>query len=94
MLFAIQAFDRPDASSARKENYAAHRAFLDDALSFGVEIVMSGPLVADDGETTIGSLFVVEAPDRASVEKFHHADPFSSAAVFERSDIVGFIRRR
>jgi len=94
MLFAVQAFDRQGALPVRQANYDAHRAFLNDTQRFGVEIVMSGPLVADDGETPIGSLFVVEAPDRASVEKFHQADPFSSAAVFERSHIVGFIRRR
>jgi hypothetical protein len=32
---------------------------------------MSGPLTTDDGTMRIGSLFVVEALDRATVERFN-----------------------
>jgi hypothetical protein len=44
----------------------------------GVRIVMSGLLEADDGTSMIGSLFLVEAADRATVEKFSQADLFHS----------------
>jgi len=59
-----------------------------------VEIVMSGPLVADDGTTMIGSLFLIEAPDRAAVEAFNAADPFKKADIWERVTITGFLRRQ
>ena len=55
----------------RLANYDAHKAFLSDTSPHGVRIVMSGPLVADDGTTMIGSLFLVEAADRATVEAFN-----------------------
>ena len=55
---------------------------------------MSGPLVADDGTTMIGSLFLVEAPDRAAVEAFNAADPFKKADIWERVTITGFLRRQ
>ncbi|HLZ66846.1 MAG TPA: YciI family protein [Aliidongia sp.] len=94
MLFVIHAVDRPGALDTRLANYGAHKGFLDDVSRFGVEIVMSGPLVADDGETMIGSLFLIEAADRAAVERFHAADPFKAAGIWERVTITGFSRRR
>ena len=67
MLFAIHALDRTGALPTRLANYDAHKAFLSDTSRFGVKIVMSGPLVSDDGEKMIGSLFLIEAPGRAEV---------------------------
>jgi hypothetical protein len=94
MLFAIHAIDRADALPTRLANYGAHKAFLADTSRFGVKIVMSGPLVADDGEKMIGSLFLLEAPDRAAVETFNRADPFAAAGIWERVSITGFLRRQ
>lgn len=94
MLFAIHALDRSDVLETRIAHYAAHKAFLSDTSPFGVRIVMSGPLVADDGERMIGSLFVVEAEDRATVQRFNEADPFRAACIWERVSITGFIRRQ
>jgi len=94
MLFAIHARDYAGALDRRIANYDAHKAFLSDTSRFGVRIVMSGPLTSDDGATMIGSLFLIEAPDRAAVETFHHADPFFSAKIWETVSISGFIRRQ
>jgi uncharacterized protein YciI len=94
MLFAIHALDKPDALPIRLSNYAAHRAFLSDTSAHGVRIVMSGPLVRDDGETMMGSLFVVEADSREAVERFNQADPFHAAGIWERVTITGFIKRQ
>jgi uncharacterized protein YciI len=94
MLFVIHALDRPSALSQRLAHYDAHRAFLSDTGPYNVSIVMSGPLTADDGRTMIGSLFVIEAPDRAAVERFNKADPFHAAGIWERVTIAGFIRRQ
>ncbi len=94
MLFAIHAVDRTGALPTRLAHYDAHKAFLSDTAAFDLRIVMSGPLTADDGETMIGSLFVVEAPDRSAVERFNAADPFHRAGIWERVTITGFIRRQ
>lgn len=94
MLFAIHAIDRADALPTRLANYDAHKAFLGNTSRFGVEIVMSGPLVSDDGATMIGSLFLIEAPGRAEVEAFNQADPFASAGIWEKVTITGFLRRQ
>ena len=94
MLFAIHGVDREGALDTRLAHYEAHKAFLSDTSAFGVEIVMSGPLVADDGTTMIGSLFLIEAPDRAAVEAFNAADPFKKADIWECVTITGFLRRQ
>lgn len=94
MLFVIHALDRPGGLDARLANYDAHKAFLSDTAALNVKIVMSGPLVGDNGATMIGSLFVVEAPDLATVEGFNAADPFHAAGIWDRITITGFIRRQ
>lgn len=94
MLFAIHAIDRTGALPTRLANYDAHKAFLSDASRFGLKIVMSGPLVSDDGEKMIGSLFLIDAPGRAEVEAFNRADPFAAAGIWEKVTITGFLRRQ
>lgn len=94
MLFVLHAIDKPGALPTRLANYDAHKAFLSDTSALGVRIVMSGPLVADDGTTMIGSMFLIEALDKATVERFNRADPFHNAQIWERITITGFIRRQ
>ncbi len=81
MLFAIHALDRAGTLPTRLANYDAHKAFLSDTSRCGIKIVMSGPLVSDDGETMIGSLILVDAPGRLEVEAFNRADPFAGVGI-------------
>ncbi len=83
MLFIIHAKDKAGALPTRLAHYDAHKAFLSDTSPHDVRIVMSGPLVADDESSMTGSLFLVEAADRATVQKFNRADPFHSAGIWE-----------
>ena len=94
MLFVIHAIDRKGALSQRLAHYEAHKTFLSDTSDYGVRIVMSGPLTEGENQTMIGSLFIVEAPDRRSVDRFNAADPFYAAEIWERISITGFIRRQ
>nr|WP_246755526.1 YciI family protein [Bradyrhizobium sp. CCBAU 53338] len=75
-------------------NYDAHKTFLSDTSRYGVNIMMLGPLVADDGATMISSLFLIEAPGSAEVEVFSRADPFAAAGIWEKVTITGFLRRQ
>jgi uncharacterized protein YciI len=94
MFFVLHAFDKAGALETRLANYEAHKAFLADTTPHGVSMIMSGPLVADDGKTMIGSLMILEARDRAAVEAFNRADPFHSAGIWERVDITAFVKRQ
>jgi uncharacterized protein len=92
VLFVIHAKDKSGALAARLANYDAHPAFLSDTSPRGVLIVTSSPVVADDETTMIGSLFVVETPDRVTVERFNQGDPFNVAGIWENVAITGFLR--
>jgi uncharacterized protein len=94
MLFTIHALDKPGALPARLAAYDAHRAYLNAQTDKPVTLVMSGPLVEDDGKTAKGSFFLVEAPDRAAAEAFNRADPFHAAGIWESVRIVAFLRKR
>lgn len=72
------------------ENYPAHKAHLERTADFGINIVMSGPLVKDDGETPMGSMFVIEAPNKAAVEAYQKADPFYTAKVWQSINLTAF----
>ena len=90
--FAIHALDHPGATERRLAHYEAHKAYLAGALP--VRIVVSGPLLAPDGETMIGSLFIVEAPDRGAVDRFHADDPFRAAGIWASVAIHPFRMRQ
>jgi uncharacterized protein YciI len=94
MFFVLHAFDKVGALDTRLANYDAHKAFLADMSPHGVSMIMSGPLVADDGKTAIGSLMILEAPDRATVEAFNRADPFHEAGIWEKVNITAFVKRQ
>jgi uncharacterized protein len=94
MLFIIHALDKAGALPLRLAHYDAHKAFLSDTSPHGVKMVMSGPLVADDVETMIGSMFLLEADSREAVERFNRADPFHAAGIWERVTITAFLRRQ
>lgn len=94
MLFVIHALDKPGSAPLRTAHYDAHKSFLSTAESYGVQIVMSGPLVADDGSTPIGSHFILEAPNRGAVEAFHKADPFFAADIWHPTSVNALMKRR
>jgi len=94
MLFVIHALDRPGALPERLAHYEVHKDFLADTAAHGVSVVMSGPLMDDEGSAMIGSLFVVEAPDRGTVERFNWADPFHVVGIWHKVTITRFNRRQ
>ena len=75
MLFVIHATDRRDGMATRAKFYRAHRIHLDEADKYDVDVVTAGTLLAADGETPVGSVFVIDAKDRAAYRGFHPQRP-------------------
>jgi len=94
MLFVIHAIDKRDALPVRAHFYRPHRVHLDQAENFNVDVVTAGTLVAGDGETPCGSVFVIDAKDRAAVDAFVRSDPYHVNAVWERVQIHAYNRKR
>lgn len=63
MLFTMHMLDRPDSATLRAEVSADHREFIGRHLD---AMYLGGPLLSDDGKTNIGSMIVMDFPDRAA----------------------------
>ena len=85
MLFSVHALDNPNSAAKRQAVHAEHVAHVKSAK------IWRGP--ADDGKTSIGSLMVFEAADRATVEAFNRADPFHKNGVWAKVEIQRFDRK-
>jgi uncharacterized protein YciI len=94
MHFVVHALDKKGILPTRAKFYRDHRIHLDRAEAHGVDVVTAGTLVADDGETPVGSIFVIDAADRAAVDAFTRSDPYHLNGVWERVDIHGYNKKR
>lgn len=93
-LFAVHAIDKPNTLQLRLDHYAAHRAFVEDQEAQGISVILSGPLQSDDGEVMMGSLFVLEACNRASIDAFVANDPFTLEGIWGEVHINRFHARK
>ncbi len=90
MHYVVHCLDHDGAVEKRLANYDAHKAYL---ASAPVKTVISGPLLADDEQTMIGSCFVLEADSLAEVEAFNANDPFAKAGLWKTVSIRPFSKR-
>jgi hypothetical protein len=90
MYFIVHCLDHQNVVDKRLAHYDAHKAYLAAAA---VRTVISGPLLADDNETMIGSMFLLDADDRETVAAFNRADPFHQANVWKSVNIHSFEKR-
>lgn len=90
MHFVIHCLDKPGSASIRKQHFEDHKIYIATAP---VSVVISGPLVSEDGQTPVGSLFVVEAASHAEVERMNQGDPFFKAGLWDRIAIHQFLKR-
>lgn len=84
MLFAIQCLDKPGATALRAELRPSH---LDYLAPHRPSIVLAGPFLAEDGQTSTGSLIVIDCADRAAAEAFAAGDPYAQGGLFQSVDI-------
>jgi uncharacterized protein len=90
MHYVVHCLDHDGAVDKRLANYDAHKAYLAAAP---VKTVISGPLLADDEQTMIGSCFVLEADSLAEVEAFNANDPFAKVGLWKTVSIRPFSKR-
>ena len=79
MPFLIDATDKPEGRDLRARVRPEHLAFLDRNVS---RLLAAGAKIADDGQTSWGSLYIVDVEERAAAEEFIRSDPFSQAGLF------------
>lgn len=83
-LFAIHALDKPDLASLRRDTQGDHLAYL---KALGSAVFAAGPLIGLDGGP-IGSLLLVDVPDRRAAYQIAADDPYSLTGLFATVSIT------
>lgn len=76
--FAIHCIDKPASLELRMATRPTHLAYIGSALD---DILVAGPLLDGDGQP-IGSLLIIDFPDRKAAVAFAAADPYALAGLF------------
>ena len=84
MQFMAYCLDKPGASEIRMANRPKHVEYL---TSHNDKLIFAGPLL--DGEAMIGTLVVLDAADRAAMDKFLADDPYAKAGLFQLVSVHG-----
>ena len=90
MLFVIQCLDKPGAADKRSANMQAHKDYI---ATVPIKVLLSGPLTTDDGQGIVGSFFMVDAADRAHVDRFQRNDPLFKADIWASIEVRAFAKR-
>jgi uncharacterized protein YciI len=77
---AIICRDKPNALDLRMATRPAHLEWIRKAP---FPVAAAGPLLAEDGQTMIGSLVIVECGDPAAVRAWAAEDPYAKAGLFD-----------
>ena len=84
----LHALDQPDGPAVRREFREAHEAYMDKHADM---VMARGPLVADGGSRTMGSVLLLDVPDMEAARAFLEKEPFYSNGVYSE---VNFHRWR
>jgi uncharacterized protein YciI len=80
MHWLIKCRSKPNTDALRLATIEAHRNFLD---GYADVTWYSGPLFTDDNKNAIGSLRLIEFPDRGAALAYINADPYTKAGIFQ-----------
>lgn len=85
MLVCFHLVDAPGMTEKRTEIRPAHREYIDTKKD---DMFCAGPLIADDGETPIGSMLVVDFPSIEAARAWISEEPFTKAGVYDMAKIT------
>ena len=84
MHWLIKCRAKPAIDELRVATLPAHTRFLD---GYPEVTWYSGPLFTDDNKNAIGSLRLIEFPDREAANVYINADPYTQAGIFQSISI-------
>jgi len=85
VLYILYNEDRPDALAIREATRDAHLAYLERHKD---KVVLGGGLLSEDGQTRLGSVFIINVPNRKAAEVFSSEEPFRKAGLFQTTKIT------
>ena len=85
MLYIIYQEDGPGSATLREEHKPAHFAYLKEHKDI---LVLGGAMLADDGVERIGSVLILNVPDKKTAERFSENEPLGKAGTFKSVKIT------
>lgn len=85
MPFLIETFDKPDSLPLRQKTRPEHLAYLTENAGI---LLAAGAKWADDDQTALGSVLIVDVESREAAEAFAAGDPFAKAGLFSHVTIT------
>ena len=87
MLYAFVLTDKPASAALRARVRPEHKNYLAQAAD---RIAFAGPLLDDDGHAMIGSLLVIDFPDRGAALAWLQGEPFTRAGLYATRQVHAF----
>jgi uncharacterized protein YciI len=87
MLYAFTLIDAPGTAEIRTRVRPEHKAYLGQVAD---RIAFAGPLLADDGQTMVGSLLVIDFADRQAALEWMRGEPFTQAGLYAITQVHAF----
>jgi uncharacterized protein len=85
MLYIIYNEDREDGAAIRAAQREPHFAYLH---SHEDSLILAGAMLGEDGEKRLGSVFLLNLPNRQAAEEFSRNEPFTKAGLFKSTKIT------
>lgn len=79
MIYIFHLLDKPGAAELRQRVRPEHKAYLAQQAE---RIAFAGPLLADDGQTMVGSLLAIDFADREAAQRWLSQEPFFLAGLY------------
>ena len=85
MLYSVKIFDVPDSAALRDQARAEHLDYLQE---FDAQTWFAGPMLAEDGETALGSYRLMDFVDRQAAEAHVRDEPYVKAGLQSGMEII------
>jgi uncharacterized protein YciI len=86
MIYIFHLIDKPDAAALRQRARPEHKIFLSAVAD---RIAFAGPLLADDGQTMVGSLLAIDFESRLAADAWLASEPFNLAGLYASREVHG-----
>jgi uncharacterized protein YciI len=88
MLFTFFLIDKPGSAELRQRVRPAHKDYL---ATMSDRMAFAGPLTHDDGQTMLGSLLVIDFPNRDAAHAWIAQEPFTLAGLYASTSVHAFV---
>lgn len=85
MLYSILIFDKPNSAALRDVHRKTHLDYLE---AFDAQTLFAGPFTTDDESEDLGSLRLIDMPDRAAVDKHIADEPYVIHGIQDRWEVA------